>query len=53
MFIATFSMLATSGWFWAHIKDEERARAALNDLSSEDWGSITTARNQTVRIVGP
>ena len=25
MFIATISMLATSGWFWAHIKDEERA----------------------------
>ena len=54
MLIATFSMLATSGWFWAHIKDEERARAVLKDLSSEDWGSITTARNsQTVRIVGP
>ena len=53
MFIATFSMLATSGWLWAHIKDEERARAVLNDLSSESWGVITTARNsQTVRIVG-
>ena len=42
MFIATFSMLTTSGWFWAHIKDEERARAVLNDLSSEDWGSLVT-----------
>ena len=54
MLVATISMLATSGWFWAHIKDEERAKAVMADLSAEDWGTITTARNgQTIQIVGP
>ena len=54
MFIATFSMLVTSGWFWAHIQNDERAKAVMADLSAEDWGTITTARNsQTIHIVGP
>ena len=53
MFVATVSVLATSGWFWAHIKDEERAKAVMADLSAEDWGTITTVRSgQTIRIVG-
>ena len=54
MFIATFSMLVTSGWFWAHIKDEERAKAVMADMATEDWDTITTTRNgQTIRILGP
>ena len=54
MLLATISMLATSGWFWAHIQDDERAKAVVADLSAEDWRTITTARNgQTVHIVGP
>ncbi len=54
MLLATISMLATSGWFWAHLKDEERAKAVMADLTAEDWGTITTMRNgQTIHIVGP
>lgn len=54
MFIATFSMLATSGWFWAHLKDEERARAVMSDMATEDWDTARTTRNgQTIRILGP
>ena len=54
MFVATFSMVSTSCWFWAHIGVEERAKAALDDFTVEDWRIATTMRNsQTIRVVGP
>ena len=54
MLVATVSMLTTSGWFWGHIKDQERAKAVMTDLSTEDWRTITTLRNgQMIQIVGP
>ena len=54
MLVATIAMLATCGWFWAHVGDEDRTQSVLADLSSEDWGTVTVARNgQTIQILGP
>ena len=52
MQVVTMSALITSGWFWAHIGDEERCRAIMDAVTGDDWGSITVKRNgQPVRIV--
>ena len=52
MQVVTMSALVTSGWFWAHIGDQERCRAIMDAVTGEDWGSITVKRNgHNVRIV--
>ena len=49
--VYTVCMLATSGWFWVHIGEQERAKALVDAVAGEDWASITTMRNgQIVRI---
>lgn len=53
MLIATMAALVTSGWFWAHVGQEERCRRILDAVTTTDWGSLTLLHNgQTVRIVG-
>ena len=48
----TTCMLATSGWFWVHIGEQERAKTLVDAVAGEDWESLTTMRNgQMVRIV--
>ena len=52
MQVVTMAALITSGWFWAHIRDEERCRAIMDAVTGDDWGSITVKRNgQAVKIV--
>ena len=52
MTAAVMSVLVTSGWFWAHIGDEERCDAIKALIASRDWAKVTTMRNgQEVRIV--
>ncbi|MXY25823.1 MAG: hypothetical protein F4Y45_15060 [Acidobacteria bacterium] len=54
MFVSTVAMLATSAWFWAHVGHDERWQPILDDMRSEDWGTLTIGRNgQIVRIIGP
>ena len=53
MLITTLCMLITSGWFWAHVGNEEHAYRVLNATTGENWVAITEVRNgQPVRIVG-
>ena len=52
MTAAVMSVLVTSGWFWAHIGDEDRCDAIKALIASRDWAKVTTMRNgQEVRIV--
>ena len=52
MLLYTMCVLLTSGWFWAHLGDEKRCRAILDDIRKEDWGTLAMWRNgQEVRVV--
>ena len=54
MFVSTVAMLSTSAWFWAHLGHDERWKPILDDMGSEDWGTLTDGRNgQIVTIIGP
>ena len=49
--VYTVCMLATSGWFWAHLGEQERAKALTDAVNREDWECITVMHNgQNVRI---
>ena len=49
--VFTVCMLATSGWFWVNIGEQERAKALMDAVAGEDWESLTTMHNgQIVRI---
>jgi len=49
--VYTVCMLATSGWFWVHLGEQERAKALTDAVDTEDLGSITVMHNgQNVRI---
>ena len=49
--VFTVCMLATSGWFWVHIGEQERAKGLTDAIAGEDWESLTTMHNgQSVRI---
>ena len=53
MLITTLCMLITSGWFWAHVGNEEHAYRVLNATTGENWVAVTEVRNgQPIRIVG-
>ena len=54
MFVSTVAMLSTSAWLFAHLGDEERCQPILDEMKSEDWGTVTIGRNgQIVKIIGP
>ena len=54
MFVSTVAMLSTSAWFFTHLGDQERCRPILDEMKSEDWGTLTIGRNgQIVKIIGP